>query len=612
MAAVRSAVLATFVVVTLLAAGEARAQTKPTSLTTEYSRYEQETIRRALAATGTELDTEPNDKTIEQIEVVRLEVIEDRDVSFLGSFGETSRGLANKLHYVTRESIIRREMLIDVGDRWEQVTVDEIARNIRGRMPLQVSIVMIVPVKGSAPDKVTALVITKDIWSLRLSYALSVTPGGLEDFLLVPQETNLLGYQHTVSTRFRYQPESYTLGVGYSIPRFGRTWIGASASANVFINRRTSEPEGSSMAISAGQGLYSTKTEWAWSSSVGYSVGVARLYTNAHLAQFNPTPATRTTPDPDPTDNIPVQYRSSSVTASAGVTRSFGWALKNNFGLTMNASRSSVRGIDLDNRDPAAVAAFRARFLPVGEDRVYPALAWATFRNDYLRTLDIDTLALQEDYRLGHNVSSSVYLVTKALGSTRDIAGITGSASYSIAVGDGLVGAGVSTVAENDLSLGTITDGNVGGSFGAVTPRIGIGRIAMNTSFTNRYKNYLNGQTTTGGNDRIRGYPSAFFIGKDSYFYNIELRSTSVRVLFAELGAVAFYDAGDAANGFDHLSPKQSVGFGLRGLFPQVNRLLLRADLAFPLKRGPFPEAITQTVVDPVGFNITLGQAFSP
>jgi hemolysin activation/secretion protein len=134
----------------------------------------------------------------------------------------------------------------------------------------------------------------------------------------------------------------------------------------------------------------------------------------------------------------------------------------------------------------------------------------------------------------------------------------------------------------------------------------------MNTSFVNRYRNYLRARTTTGGDDRLRGYPSNFFFGKDAVFYNLEFRSTSVEILKCALGAVAFYDAGDAAQGFDMLHAKQSVGFGVRALFPQVNRLVFRADLAFPLKRGPFPETGIPTAVDPVGFFFSFGQAFGP
>jgi hypothetical protein len=601
----------------LLAAAPARAQ--PTTQSTEYSPYEKESIKSALETLHIEADPSPEGKTIERIDIVRLDVVENRDVDWMGkTLGPFTKDTANWFHYTTRESIIRREMLLNEGDRWEQVTIEEIARNMRSRMPLQVSIVLIVPVKGSAPDKVGVLVITKDIWSLRLSYNLSVVPGGVEDFLLVPQETNLLGLQHTASARFRYQPESYTLGVGYSIPRFGKTWIGASAGANVFLSRQ-GDIEGSAMTVSVGQGLYSTRTEWAWSVGAGYSVGVARLYSNAHLAVFDPTPTN------NPADDIPVRYRSGSVTASAGVTRSFGWALKNNFGLTMNLARSSVREIDLGSYSDAERAAFRARYFPVGEDRVYPALAWTTFRNDYLRTLDINTFALQEDYRLGHTVSAEFYPVSKALGSTRDLVGVSASAGYSLPMGDGLVGANVGTFAEQDLEQKTVTDGSVSGGFGAVTPRLGFGRLVMNTSFVNRYKNYLNSQTTTGGNGRLRGYPTSFFLGKDAYFYNVEFRTTSVRLLFAQIGAVAFYDAGDATTGFTNLSPKQSLGAGLRILFPQLNRLVLRADIAFPLKRGPFPNTATCAApdtgtailqgckpIDPFGFNITIDQAFAP
>lgn len=604
----------------LLSPAAAHAQAKPTSeAPSGYSAYEQDTIDRALADMHLELDPAPEGKTIERIDTVRLEVIEDRDVNWLGgTVAPPVRGFLNSLHWVSRDSIIRREMLLDVGDKWEQVTVDEIARNMRARMPLQVSIVLIVPVKGSAPDKVAALVITKDIWSLRLTYALSVSAGGLEDLTLIPQETNLLGLQHTLSTRFRYQPESFTVGAGYAIPRFGRSWVGASASANVFINRHSGDLEGSAVSVAVGQGLYSTRTEWAWSASAGYSVGIARLYSNARVAAFDPTPQS------DPTDDIPIQYRTASATASVGLTRSFGWALKNNFSLTMNAATSSVRGVNLGGFDPREVGAFEQRYFPVGEDRVYPALSWATFKNDYLRTLDINTLVLQEDYRLGHDFSVSVYPVTKALGSTRDLFGVSARAGYSVPVGDGLVGASVSTVAEEDLVTHEISDGNVAGSFGAVTPRIGFGRIVMNTSFVNRYRDYLNSFTTTGGNDRLRGYPSNFFIGKDSYFYNIEYRSASVKVLAAQVGAVAFYDAGAAAQGFDKLTPKQSLGAGLRMLFPQINRLVLRADFAVPLDRGPFPGSATCSAqdyasalagckaIDPFGFTITIDQAFAP
>lgn len=617
----------TLALVALLLASSARparaqsqAPQKPVSKTTEYSPYEKEAIEAALANLGLELDRAPEGKTIERIDTVRLEVFEKRDPvpDTLGL-----RKFANSLHVTTKDFIVRREMLLHEGDRYVQVIVDETARNMRARMPVQISVVLIVPVKGSAPDKVGLLVITKDIWSLRLSFDVAITPGGLEKLLVVPQETNLLGYHHTLQTRFEYAPETYTFGVGYAIPRFGRSWFGASAGASVIVNRRSGAPEGSTASATVGQGLYSTRTEWAYSGTASFSTGIARRYVNAAVAGFD----ARATPDVR--DNIPFEYRSRSVSASAGLTRSFGWAIKNNFGLTLNAVSSSYDTFDLSRFDPAAVQEFRARALPTGENRIYPALSWATFTTDFLRTLDINTLALQEDYRIGHDVSFAFYPVFSALGSSRDLLGFSGKAGYSVAVGDGLVGASVSTSLEVQTSTqkvasqdGEITDGSFGASFGAVTPRFGVGRLVMNTSFLNRYRNYLNSRTFTGGDDRLRGYPSNFFFGKDTVFFNLEFRSRPIEILKAQVGGVLFYDAGDATPRFHcdtggglscrGFNPKQSVGFGVRALFPQVNRAVFRFDLAFPLERGPFPETGISTPVDPVGFYFAFEQAFTP
>lgn len=576
---------------------------RPTSKTTGYSAYEKETIRRALAASKLTLDPAPEGKIIDHIDTMRFDVFEDRDPIPEKFIGIPARKILNSLHYTSRDYVIRREMLIHEGEEYVQVLVDETARNMRARMPLQVSVVVIVPIKTEDPDKVSILIITKDVWSLRLSFDFSATPGGLENFLLVPQETNLFGRHHTVSTRFQYQPESYTIGGGYNIPRFGLSWIGASLAGNVIINRRSGDAEGVSVSASAGQDLYSTRATWAWGVSGGYTNLISRRYSNARVATFD----SKTT---DERDGIPAEYRSRAYTASVFVTRSFGWAVKNNFSLSLVGRGSSYDPGDLSRFNPAAAADFVQRLVPVGETRVYPMLSWATFKNDFLRTIDIATLALQEDYRLGHDVSLSIYPIFRALGSTRDVLGVSGKAGYAVAMGDGMAGASVSAFSETED--GTTTDGSYSATFGAATPRFKVGRIVMNASILNRYRNYLRSRSFTGGDDRLRGYPSNFFFGKDTLFYNIEFRSTSIDILSCQVGGVLFYDAGDAVDGFSALRAKQSTGFGIRALFPQLNRMVFRADLAFPLQRGPFPETGVDTRVDPVGFYFAFNQAFAP
>lgn len=595
------AVVATFAFAAIATSTRARAEA-PISRATEYSPYELETIDHVLAETKREIDPSPEGKTIGRIETVRLEVFEPRDPIPEEVVGIRVRALLNDLHATTRDYVVRREMLLHEGDRYLQILADETARNMRARMPFQVSVVLVVPVRARKEGEVDLLVITKDIWSLRLSYDIAVTRGGVERFVLVPQETNLFGRHHTMSTYFQYLPESLTFGAGYQVPRFGMSWVGAQSAATAIFNRRSGDLEGAAGSARVGQDLYSTRTPWAWSANASASSSVLRRYVNAQLATYD-SPLS-----PDRDDGIPTAYRARSVNAWVGVARSFGWGIKNNLGLSFNVASNTYRTGDLSLYAPAVAADFVEKFVPVGETRVYPALTWATFQNDYLRTLDVNTLALQEDYRLGHDVSVSVYPVTRALGSTRTFLGISAKAGYTVALGDGFASASVSAITEDQD--GTITDGSVSGTFIAVTPRFGLGRIVTSISALNRYRNYLRQRTFTGGDDRMRGYPSNFFVGKDTIFYNLEYRSTSVAILKCQLGGVAFYDVGDAADGFDALSAKQSVGAGLRLLIPQLNRVVFRFDVAVPLVRGPFPETGINTPVNPVAFFFGFNQAF--
>lgn len=589
----------------------ARAQ-KPSSQTTEYSPYEKEAIHTALEHLVREVDPAPEGKRIGKITNVRLDVLEPRDpgpellreVPIVGPLTKVvGKRELNKLHVLSKDWIIRRHLLLREGDRYVQVLMDETARNMRAQMPLQVSLIVILPLKTEDPDVVDLLMITKDIWSLRLSFDTAVTTGGLENLLFVPQETNFLGLHHTAQTRFQLRPQSYSFGVGYKVPRFGHSWIGGSANAGIIMNRASNSPEGSAMSIGFGQPLYSTLAPWAWSVDADYGVSVERRYSNARVLAYD----SRVTPE---RDRIPSEYRARSASASAGITRSFGWAIKSNFGLTLNAVTSSYSTFDLSRFDPAAAADFRQRLLPTSENRVYPALAASFFTNTWLRTLDVNTLVLQEDFRLGPSFSASLYPVAKALGSSRDLIGVTARWGYVVGLGDGYAGASFSALMED--AGGKITDGSVSGAIGIASPRFKVGRIVMNASFTNRYANYLNSRSFIGGEDRLRGYPTAYFFGKDTMFYNIEFRSRSIEVLKAAIGGVLFFDAGDAANGFDKLRAKQSVGFGIRTLLPQINRAVFRVDVAFPIERGPFPETGSPVPVDPVGVFFAFDQAFAP
>jgi hypothetical protein len=302
--------------------------------------------------------------------------------------------------------------------------------------------------------------------------------------------------------------------------------------------------------------------------------------------------------------SVPWEYRTRKLVQAASVTRSFGWAIKNDltFGAEMNVA--AYRPPAAPGIAAAATGEFERQKMPVSDTRVGPFVQYRGYANNFIRVLDFETLGLQEDYRLGHEIWLRVYPVTKALGSSRDFFGTYAAAQYTVAVGDGLARASVESTVEAETRR--LSDAAYEASFRLVTPRMGLGRIVFDASVLNRYRNYLNLTTSLGGGGRLRGYPTSYLSGKDLAVLNLEFRTRPVEILSCQLGGAAFYDVGDAFNDDVGFHPKSAAGMGLRILFPQLNRVVFRADVAFPFARPPAPHEI-----DPVAVVVAFEQAFA-
>ncbi len=556
----------------------------PVSRTGAYSRYERETIEMVSRDRKLELDPAPEDKVIEAIDVVSLDVIEPRD---------PVPGILNLLHHTSRPHVIRRESLLQVGEPYRKVLADETARNLRRYS--QLSLVLVLPVRGSAPDRVRLTIVTKDTWSLRLNWDAAFSSGGLERLVLAPTETNLLGYQHTVGAQLSVLPASFETGLRYSIPRVLGSRIAASAATSLIVRREGGHVEGSSGGVSIGQSLFSTRTPWAWNVGASWRNEIVRRYVNASLAIFD-------SPLTDRPGDLPFLYRSNTAAASASVTRSLGWALKNDFTLALDYTRRHYSVPSARRQDPVALADFRRRYVPTSDDRLSPSLQWQTYRTDFLRTIDLDSLGLQEDVRLGHLVTVRVYPSSSHLGSTRTVFGLAASAAYTQALGDGYARVSASSITEwqpDRLSDGSLTLGTH-----IATPLLPFGRFVLDATMLNRYRNYLNRTSSLGGDGRLRGWRTGELVGDNLVAYNVEARSRPVQVLSCQLGGVLFYDAGATPDTLRHLDMKQSLGGGLRALFPQLDRVVFRADLGFPIQAGGLPRG-----VNPVNFFFAFGQA---
>jgi hypothetical protein len=517
------------------------------------------------------IDEHPDGKTIEGIDIEPLEVFEPED---------PLPGWVNWFHTTTRKEVVRREVLLRERQRFDRELVAETARNLRSLK--QLSLVLILPVKSEDPDQVRLLVITKDVWSLRLNSAYRMRNGVFEYLLIQPAEENVAGQHLRISGQYAYDLSTNTFGATVMHQRLFGSRIAITANVNAIEHRATNHLEGSSGYFTFGQPLYSTRTKWAWGTSLTWSARMNRQLLPDPDGGYYP----RRFDDPSTpeNENVPYRYRSREVSWQTAVTRSFGIAHKTNvsFGLEMNQRKFDARNLIAAGYSETAIARFEAKALERSNVRIGPFVMLESYQNRYISLYDVETLGLQEDYHLGPRVFAKAYSGTKQALSTRDLVGVSNGIEYSASLGGALGKLWAIHTAEIS-PLRRDSDGLLQGGLRLVSPSIGLGRFVYDGGAVYRYINYRNLRYGLGDDNRLRGYPSQQFLGRNLIVSNLEFRTRSVKFLEVLFGLVGFYDVGDAFDSPSQLAPKHSVGFGARATAPQLQRIAARLDVAFPL-----------------------------
>jgi hypothetical protein len=365
--------------------------------------------------------------------------------------------------------------------------------------------------------------------------------------------------------------------------------------------------------VTYGQPLYSTLAEWAWGGGISWTQQVSRIFSGGLLTDFDPmsghcvgvSGATRD-------DAQSCRYRTDNLAGSYTVTRSWGAAYKHDLTVGMSASRHHYSAYAFP--DPAEQQAFQSKWMPRSDNVIAPYVEYHDYSSRFVDVLDFETLALTENFRRGHEIIFRVTPVTTALRSSRNFIGLFGALAYTVPLGDGLVrgivqgSAEIGTDASPPADQGRVPDASVEAGLRIVTPRFKVGRLVFDTHVLDRARNYLNALTSLGGDSRLRGYPSAAFVGKDFFSANLEFRSRPFEILSVDIAGAAFFDTGDAFDDFAKVRLKHSAGVGARIEFPQLERTVMRFDWGFPLTLVNGPGLPTRSF--PGDVVVTFGQAF--
>ncbi len=553
-----------------------------------YSALELERIRRALLRVRGSVDDQPRGKRIESIEVVALPVFEPEDAMPL---------FLNWFHATTQNYVVEREVLMRVGSPYDPRLSDETERNLRNLTLF--SVVVALPLVGSTPDSIRYLVVTKDIWSLRLGWDGRVNQGVVDYLAVTPTESNLFGTGRQLFWSLEFGRRNYSVGLGFYEPRLAGSRTRITAQGAIVLNCDTGEVEGSSGSFQYSRPLYSTRTKWAYSTAVSWTAGEAPLPITGSVSgaicsvakqeeAIVPLRSGRTAV-------LPNEYTYDSQAFAQTFTRSFGYRFKTNLSFGLEATRLAYGAADLSNvragpsdtpgeltgAEYVAVLNYYDRLLPVGDRRISPFFQVTAFTTDFHRDLNAETLALQEDFGMGHVARLRIYPAMKSLGSSRDMLGLDALVSYARPVGSGFVK--FSANHEVELSTPEQTDAMLTLAFRFTSPRLTLGRFIYDARFVDHYLNYRNAALVLGGTTRLRGYQTNAAVGPNLVASNIEFRSRPVEVFSAQIDAVAFYDVGDAFDSFDELELKHGVGGGIRFLAPQLDRDVFRLDFGVPI-----------------------------
>jgi hypothetical protein len=151
--------------------------------------------------------------------VIRRIVVHTRNV-----FDSTEAGqnfffrLANAIHFTTRPSVVRHELLFREGEPYDQAKVDESLRNLRSRGLFRDVAVYTVP----AGDSIDVIVETADGWTTQLVMNAWFTAGELS-WALGAVENNVFGTGANAGVVYRNLPDRTALQLSAGLQRIRGT-----------------------------------------------------------------------------------------------------------------------------------------------------------------------------------------------------------------------------------------------------------------------------------------------------------------------------------------------------------------------------------------------------
>jgi len=453
----------------------------------------------------------------------------------------------NHLHFSTRDTTIRNQLLFKPGDLYDPDLAEETERALRRILRLRDVHVRPMPV---GHRRVDIVVETQDTWTTE-PYASMSSTGGETKYRFGLRERNLFGLGKQINVSYKKDLDNISRALSYDDPGLFGTRL---RMAGMYEDTE----EGSARALKFERPFFSSLTPFAFDGLGTYRKEDTILYTNGEeSARFS------------------------------NEKRELGGG----FGFSLWSTPRRVRRLGLSYRYEHERLSAPGPVPALVDDRVYhyfgPTLEWS--RNNFITTNHVRLFSREEDYNMGPTLD-----LRAGFSSRRWISGARDATSV-----DGTWSRGF-TRSRREFALLTVSGrGRYENGWENARQRWDFEYYNRNKNWTTwaghlAWENVLNPSIDTqlllGGDRGLRGYPVNAFAGNRLFVANLENRVFVVDDIlnFFGLGAVAFADAGYVwPRGVPVKAADVRADYGV-GLRLHLSRAslgnVLRFDLAWPTR----------------------------
>ena len=528
-----------------------------------FGSFERTELARVLAETHLVIDRAPWGKRLRKIIVEPQDVFAPEDAPF---------DLLDIFHRTTRRYVIDREVLLRPGDIWKQSAVDETMRKLHD--PIQMVVAVAVPVVSDEPGTVDLLIVTRDVWSIRLNSNYEVQSGKLTYLTLSLSENNFFGWRKLVSAVFTMDQGAYEVGPLYIDRNLLGQKLTLIAKAGAIFGREHDEYEGTESDLELSQPLWSLDSHWGVGVTWTHRFDVARSFRGTSLRTYDD-------PNTAGAEALPWQFREHNFSLTTSGVRQFPGTIEQQvrFGHILADQRPTTFD-DSVFPSEAVRQDFIHDVLPRSERSSQLFAAYSVFTPRYRAFHNIETFELAEDSQLGPTATVTAGVAFHQIGSDNNFVSLSTSAGITEPFcDDGLWH--VDGSSQHRFDDGGVIDDYASLSGKFVTPSFSIGRVVVAGDLGTRWNETQNRFLSAGGDTGLRGFIIGEFTGQRRAVGHVELRTAPRRIWFTRAGLVFFDDVGGAADTFRSMQVHDDVGIGLRVVVPQTSSLPIRIDWAF-------------------------------